>query len=262
MSTYETAKEKVDLRTSVNIFQGRASHTGRFCTCNLFNKMNTSILTAITVAIAAHLYLSPIVDTGGEITIESTKKLVYTSAVITEALRLFNPLASGVYAATPPGPNATSGSPDRSSEDGIEPDFKVEDEYDVNFGDLDEEISRLIKPEPLSSKASLGLYSTPPAPTPQSNVPSPLSKREPAPASSDDPADQHESVSGGHHDEGSLAAQQELEQGSRPSKHTYVEVADDCGSEQSSGSQHSANPDGWTTSTIKMPVRIVRLLRR
>jgi len=76
------------------------------------------------------------------------------------------------------GPNATSGSPDRSSEDGIEPDFKVEDEYDVNFGDLDEEISRLIKPE-LSSKASLGLYSTPPAPTPQSNVPSPLSKREP-----------------------------------------------------------------------------------
>jgi hypothetical protein len=29
------------------------------------------------------------------------------------------------------GPNAASGSPDRSSEDGIEPDFKVEDEYDV-----------------------------------------------------------------------------------------------------------------------------------
>jgi hypothetical protein len=82
------------------------------------------------------------------------------------------------------GPNATSGSPDRSSEDGIEPDFKVEDEYDVNFGDLDEEIRRLIKPEPLPSKASFGLYSTPPAPRPQSNVPSPLSKREPAPASS------------------------------------------------------------------------------
>jgi hypothetical protein len=81
------------------------------------------------------------------------------------------------------GPNATSGSPDRSSEDGIEPDFKVEDEYNVNFGDLDEEISRLIKPE-LSSKASLGLYSTPPTPTPQSNVPSLLSKRELAPASS------------------------------------------------------------------------------
>ncbi|KAE8440344.1 hypothetical protein EG329_008460 [Mollisiaceae sp. DMI_Dod_QoI] len=82
------------------------------------------------------------------------------------------------------GPNATSGSPDRSSEDGIEPDFKVEDEYDVNFEDLDEEISRLIKPKPLSSKGSLGLYSTPPAPNPQSNVPSPSSKREPAPASS------------------------------------------------------------------------------
>ncbi|KAH8776863.1 hypothetical protein BGZ57DRAFT_822567 [Hyaloscypha finlandica] len=68
------------------------------------------------------------------------------------------------------GPNATSGSPDRSSEDGIEPDFKVEDEYDVNFGDLDEEIGRLIKPE-LLSKASLGLYSTPPAPTPQKVIP-------------------------------------------------------------------------------------------
>ncbi|KAH7321959.1 hypothetical protein BKA65DRAFT_568884 [Rhexocercosporidium sp. MPI-PUGE-AT-0058] len=40
----------------------------------------------------------------------------------------------------------------------------VEDEYDVNFRDLDEEIS--IKPEPLSSKASLGLYSTPPSPNP------------------------------------------------------------------------------------------------
>ncbi|KAF8853003.1 hypothetical protein BDZ45DRAFT_807053 [Acephala macrosclerotiorum] len=66
------------------------------------------------------------------------------------------------------GPKATSGSPDPSSENGIEPDFKVEDEYD---------------PEPLSSKA-LGLYSTPPAPIPQSNVPSPLSKREPTPASS------------------------------------------------------------------------------
>jgi hypothetical protein len=59
---------------------------------------------------------------------------------------------------------------DESSEDGIEPDFKVEDEYDVNFGDLDEEISRLIKPE-LSSKASLGLYSTPPAPTPRVTFP-------------------------------------------------------------------------------------------
>jgi hypothetical protein len=52
---------------------------------------------------------------------------------------------------------------DESSEDRIEPDFKVEDEYSVNsFGDLDEEISKLIKPEPLSSKASFGLYSTPP----------------------------------------------------------------------------------------------------
>jgi hypothetical protein len=58
-----------------------------------------------------------------------------------------------------------------------------------------------------------------------------------------DPTDQHESVSEGHHDESSPAAQQELEQGGGPSKHTYVEV-DDCGSEESSGSQHSSSPDG------------------
>ncbi|KAH8748323.1 hypothetical protein BGZ57DRAFT_776657, partial [Hyaloscypha finlandica] len=75
-------------------------------------------------------------------------------------------------------PNTTSSSLDRSSEDSIEPDFKVEDEYNINFRDLDEEISRLIKPE-LLSKASLGLYLTPPG-----NVPSPLSKRELALASS------------------------------------------------------------------------------
>ncbi|PVH71040.1 hypothetical protein DL98DRAFT_435965 [Cadophora sp. DSE1049] len=81
-------------------------------------------------------------------------------------------------------PKATPDSLDRSGEDDIEPDFKVEDEYDVNFGDLDDEISRLIKPEQLSSKASLGRYSRPPAPTSQSNIPSPLWKREPAPASS------------------------------------------------------------------------------
>ncbi|KAH9216815.1 hypothetical protein DL95DRAFT_362852 [Leptodontidium sp. 2 PMI_412] len=58
---------------------------------------------------------------------------------------------------------------DGSSEDYIEPDFKVEDEYNVNsFRDLDEEISKLIKPEPLT----------------QGNVPSPLPKREPTPAHS------------------------------------------------------------------------------
>lgn len=61
----------------------------------------------------------------------------------------------------------------------------------------------------------------------------------------DDPANQHRSLSGVHHDERSSAAQQEHEQGSRPPKYTDIEVADDCGSEQSSGSQHSANPDGW-----------------
>jgi hypothetical protein len=44
-----------------------------------------------------------------------------------------------------------------SRKPGKEPDFKVEDEYSVNFGDLDEEISKLTKPEPLSSKASFGL---------------------------------------------------------------------------------------------------------
>lgn len=37
-----------------------------------------------------------------EVSIESTKSLVYTSAVINESLRLFNPLPSGIYAATPP----------------------------------------------------------------------------------------------------------------------------------------------------------------
>lgn len=51
-----------------------------------------------------------------------------------------------------------------------------------------------------------------------------------------DPADQHESLSGVHHDESSSAAQQEHEQGSLPSKHTHIEVADDYGSERSSGS--------------------------
>lgn len=71
------------------------------------------------------------------------------------------------------GSDGASGSPDQINDDGVEPDFKVEDEYDVNFGDLDEEISKLIKPELLSSETSLGLYST---------TPSPLSKREPTPA--------------------------------------------------------------------------------
>ncbi|KAJ8061515.1 hypothetical protein OCU04_009329 [Sclerotinia nivalis] len=62
------------------------------------------------------------------------------------------------------GSDGASGSPDQINDDGVEPDFKVEDEYDVNFGDLDEEISKLIKPELLSSETSLGLYSTTPSP--------------------------------------------------------------------------------------------------
>jgi hypothetical protein len=41
-------------------------------------------------------------DEGNDLTVESTKKLVYTSAVITEALRLHNPLPSAIYAATSP----------------------------------------------------------------------------------------------------------------------------------------------------------------
>ena len=65
------------------------------------------------------------------------------------------------------GSDGASGSPDQINDDNVEPDFKVEDEYGVNFGDLDEEISKLIKPEPLSSEASLA---------------SPLSNREPTPA--------------------------------------------------------------------------------
>jgi hypothetical protein len=70
---------------------------------------------------------------------------------------------------------------DESSEGCIEPDFKVEDEYSVNcFGDLDEEISKLIKREPPASEASFGLDSL--LPLAQSNVPPPLPKREPTPA--------------------------------------------------------------------------------
>jgi hypothetical protein len=48
-----------------------------------------------------------------------------------------------------------------SSEDSIEPDFKVEDKDPVEcFEDLDEEISKLIKVEP-ASETSRGLYSAP-----------------------------------------------------------------------------------------------------
>lgn len=71
----------------------------------------------------------------------------------------------------------------KSSEDYIEPDFKVEDEYNVNsFGDLDEEISKLIKPEPLLSEASFGPYLSPFAPRTQNNIPSLLPKQKPTPA--------------------------------------------------------------------------------
>ena len=72
-------------------------------------------------------------------------------------------------------------SADESSEGVIEPDFKVEDDYSINsFGDLDEEISKLVKPEPLSPRASHVLYSASPlAPRTQSNIPSPLMKEEP-----------------------------------------------------------------------------------
>ena len=74
-------------------------------------------------------------------------------------------------------PGALDENADESSEDCIEPDFKVEDEYSVNsFGGLEEEISKLIKPEPLSSSAFFGLYLPPPAPGTQSNIPSLLPK--------------------------------------------------------------------------------------
>ena len=80
-------------------------------------------------------------------------------------------------------PGHPEGETNESSEDCIEPDFKVEDEYSITpFGDLDEEISKLMKPESLSSEASLKLYLSPPAPRTQSNNPSPLLKREPTPA--------------------------------------------------------------------------------
>ena len=72
---------------------------------------------------------------------------------------------------------------DVSSEDYNEPHFKVEDQYNLNsFGDLDEEISKAIKTEPLSSEASFGLYKSLPAARTQSNIPSLLPKREPTPA--------------------------------------------------------------------------------
>ncbi|RFU25051.1 hypothetical protein B7463_g11281, partial [Scytalidium lignicola] len=48
-------------------------------------------------------------------------------------------------------------SDDDSREDSIEPDFKVEREYDINsFEDLEKEIKHLIKHEPPSSEASFG----------------------------------------------------------------------------------------------------------
>ena len=59
----------------------------------------------------------------------------------------------------------------------------------------------------------------------------------------EDPVNRH-NVSGGYYDESSLADQQGLEQGSRRSQYTYIEVADDSESEQSDSSQHSASLDG------------------
>ncbi|EED23259.1 hypothetical protein TSTA_067010 [Talaromyces stipitatus ATCC 10500] len=55
-----------------------------------------------------------------------------------------------------------------SGDDGVEPDFKVEDEDDLNpFGGLDEEISKLIKPGSPSSEVSFRLSSsTRPSPVP------------------------------------------------------------------------------------------------
>jgi hypothetical protein len=64
----------------------------------------------------------------------------------------------------------------------------------------------------------------------------------------EDPANQH-NVSRRHHDESSPAAQRGLEQGSRRSQHTYVEVADDSEIEQSDSSQHSAYLDGQPSAS-------------
>ena len=79
-------------------------------------------------------------------------------------------------------PRPPEESSDESSEDHIEPDFKIEGENKINFfGDLDKEIGRLIKPEPLSSDASFDcicrvLHQK------KSETPSPLPKREQTPA--------------------------------------------------------------------------------
>ena len=68
---------------------------------------------------------------------------------------------------------------DDSSVDGIEPDFKIEDrDFVGGFGDLDEEISKLIKSEP-EAEALSGLGSAPPAaPGTGSGVSSPTEKGE------------------------------------------------------------------------------------
>ncbi|KAE8441592.1 hypothetical protein EG329_004641 [Mollisiaceae sp. DMI_Dod_QoI] len=70
----------------------------------------TSTLTRLFRALALHPQilkkLQQEIDehcaSGNEISIESTKNLVYTNAVINESLRLMNPVADGIYAATPP----------------------------------------------------------------------------------------------------------------------------------------------------------------
>ena len=81
-----------------------------------------------------------------------------------------------------PGPQ--SDEDDDSSEDCIKPDFQVKDEDNMNsFEDLDEEISKLIQPEPESSEGSFRMDSLPPlAQGIQSDGSSPVVKREPSPA--------------------------------------------------------------------------------
>ncbi|KAG4417670.1 MAG: hypothetical protein CL912_29975 [Deltaproteobacteria bacterium] len=123
--------------------------------------------------------LEPAASTGAESDINGGRALSHDDAcnlIWSDSERIEDDGVDG-------GPGPPDERVDESSEDYVEPDFKVEDEYNVNsFGDLDEEISKLIKPEPLSSEPSFGLYLSPPTPTTQSNIPSPLPKREPTPA--------------------------------------------------------------------------------
>jgi len=93
--------------------------------------------------------LAPFHSTRNELSTPEPATSADTGGDIDGACNMMWPDSDGVE---DDGSDGASGSPDQINKDG-EPDFKVEDEYDFDFGDLDEAISKLIKPE-----ASLGRY--------------------------------------------------------------------------------------------------------